>query len=106
MDFQFNTSNDITGDDDIRARIETSVRGKLERLTDQLTRIELHLQDANGPRGGTDKVATLEARPRGSDPITVTATAPTVDAAAADAASKLLTAFDRERGRRTTRKGH
>jgi hypothetical protein len=106
MQFQFNTSNDITGDDDIRARIEVSVVTKLDRISNELTRVEIHLADANGPRGGTDKVATLEARPRGSDPITVTATAPTVDAAAADAASKLLTAFDRERGRRTTRKGH
>jgi hypothetical protein len=106
MEFQFNTSNDITGDDDVRARVEANVRQKLDRIADSITRIELHISDENGPRGGDDKRAVMEARPRGFDPISVTHSALTVDLAAAGAADKLLKAFDRDRGKRTTRKGH
>ncbi len=108
MRFQFNTSNDITGDDDVKARIEASVRQKLARLEDKLTRIELHVTDEDGPNrsGPNSKRAVLEARPAGMDPIKVSHNAGTVDAAAAGAADKLMTAYEREQGRRTTRKGH
>lgn len=108
VEFQFNTSNAITGDDDVRARIEASVRRKLARIADDLTRVELHLSDLDGTmRGGpADKQARLELRPRGRDPIVVTHQAATVDAAAAGAADKAMTAFARDVGRRTTRKGH
>lgn len=107
MQFQFNTANDITGDEDVRARIEASVRHTLDRIAEHLTRVEVHLTDVNGQRGGpADKRARVEIRPRGSDPISVTHEALTVDLAASGAADKALRAFDRERGRRTTRKGH
>lgn len=107
MEFQFNTSNAITGDDDVRARIEASVRHKLARIADELTRVELHLADLDGARGGpADKRARLELRPRGRDPIVVSHEAATVDAAAAGAADKAMTAFARDVGKRTSRKGH
>lgn len=106
MEVQFNSSNAITGDDDVRRRVQASLRQKLDRLSDTLTRVEIHLSDENGPRGGTDKRAVLEGRPRGRAPVTVVHTADTVDAATAGAADKLLTAMERERGRLTTRKGH
>jgi hypothetical protein len=107
MEFQFNTSNSITGDDDVRARIEAAVRQKLDRIAADLTRVELHLSDPDGKgRSAAGKRARLEARPRGRDPIVVTHDAPTVDLAAAGAADKLLTAHAREIGRTTSRKGH
>ncbi len=107
MEFQFNTSNSITGDDDVRARIEAAVRTRLDRIADDLTRVELHLSDPDGRhRSAAGKRATLEARPRGRDPITVTHDARTVDLAAAGAADKLVRAYAREIGRTTTRKGH
>ncbi len=106
MEFQFNTSNAITGDDDVRARVEAAVRSKLDRISDLITRLELHISDENGPRGGVDKRAVLEGRPRGFDPISVTHSAATVDAAAAGAADKLLKAVQTQQGKRTNRKGH
>jgi len=108
VEFQFNTSNAITGDDDVRARIEASVRHRLARIADDVTRVELHLSDIDGAaRGGpADKRARLEIRPRGRDPIVVTHQASTVDAAAAGAADKAMTAYARDLGKRTTRKGH
>lgn len=107
MDFQFNSSNQITGDDDVRARIEAAVRRRLDRIAPDLTRVELHLSDPDGrKRGAAGKRARLEARPKGRDPITVSHDAPTVDLAALGAAEKLLVAHAREQGRITTRKGH
>ena len=106
MEFQFNTANNITGDDDVRARVEASVRSRLGRISDSITRLELHVTDENGPRGGVDKRAVLEGRPRGFDPISVTHSAATVDAAAAGAADKLMKAFETQQGKRTNRKGH
>lgn len=107
MDFQFNTANDITGDDDVKARIEAAVRQKLDRISGELTRVELHIADVNGKRGGpADKRARLEARPRGRDPLSVTHEAASVDQAAAGAAEKMIAAYARERGRLTSRKGH
>ncbi|MFQ3595632.1 MAG: HPF/RaiA family ribosome-associated protein [Sphingomonadaceae bacterium] len=108
MDFQFNSSNAITGDDDVRARIETSLRRRLERIAGDLTRVELHLSDLDGTtrHGPASKRARLEGRPRGRDPIVVTHEADTVDAAAAGAADKLMRAFERDVGKRTNRKGH
>lgn len=107
MEFQFNTSNAITGDDEVRTRVEANVIQKLDRISESISRLELHLSDENGPRGGDgDKRAMLEARLRGSNPISATHSAATVDLAAAGAADKLLRAFERDQGRRTTRKGH
>ncbi|WP_194744977.1 HPF/RaiA family ribosome-associated protein [Thermaurantiacus tibetensis] len=107
MEFLFYTSNQITGDDDVRARIEAAVREKLERIAPALTRVELHLSDPDGrARDAAGKRARLEARPKGRDPIVVSHDAPTVDLAAVGAAEKLLVAFAREQGRITSRKGH
>lgn len=107
MEFQFNTTNQVKGDDDVKARIEASVRQKLERISADLTRVELHLSDPDGrEKTGAGKRARLEARPRGRDPIVVSHDAPTVDLAASGAADKLLVAHAREIGRTTTRKGH
>jgi hypothetical protein len=108
VEFQFNTSNAITGDADVRARIEAMMRQKLDRIAGDLTRMELHLSDLDGSQrnGPGSKRARLEARPRGRDPIVVTHEADTVDAAASGAADKLMRAFSRDVGKRTTRKGH
>lgn len=107
MDFQFNTANDVAGPDGLRQRAEDVVRQKLDRITELLTRAELHISDVNGVRSGPDdKRAMLEIRPRGQDPISVTHDADTALAATAGAADKAMTAFERERGKRTNRKGH
>lgn len=107
MEFQLNSSNSITGDDEVRARIEAAVRRKLDRIAADLTRVELHLSDPDGrSRDAAGKRARIEARPRGRDPIVVSHDAPTVDLAAVGAAEKLLVAHAREIGRITTRKGH
>lgn len=57
--------------------LESHVRERLDhsigRLTDRLTRVEVHLADESGVKKQTpnDKRCLLEARPRGLDPIAV-----------------------------------
>jgi hypothetical protein len=72
----------------------------LSRYTSRLTRVEVHLSNVNGPKGGPDARCTLEARPAGRQPVTVTNDALTADAAVKGAVEKmgrlLDTAFGRE----------
>ena len=107
MQFQFNSDNRTSGDTNMAARVEEIAKARLERIEDRLTRVEVHVGDVNGPRGGSDdKRCAIEARPAGMAPITATSQAATIEAAVAEAADKVLAAFDRLIGKRTDRKGH
>lgn len=99
MQIQFNTDNSISGTDNVAERIEASLQERLGRFSERLTRLEVHIADTNGPKGGPDKRCTLEARPRGGDPLIVTADAGDVDAAARDASGKMVTLLDRHFGK-------
>lgn len=55
---------------------------------------------------GDDKQCTIEARPNGLDPLTVTASAATISQAVSGAAAKLLVVLERTFGKLTSRKGH
>jgi hypothetical protein len=106
MQFQFNSSNQVTGDRDVAARVETLVRGRLKRISDRLTRVEVHVGDVNGPRGGEDMRCAIEVRPNGMAPISATDQASSVEQAVSAATEKVLSAYDRQIGRSTSRKGH
>jgi hypothetical protein len=106
MQFQFNSDNRFSGNEGVAGDVETLVRGRLERVADRLTRVEVHVGDVNGPKGGNDIRGAVEIRPNGMQPISGTAEAATIEAAVASATDKALTAFDRQIGKQTTRKGH
>ena len=80
---------------DSSAALEQHTREQLEatigRFEDRLTRVEVHFGDENSTQksGGNDKRCTIEARPRGRDPITVEAHADDFYPAASDAAGKI-----------------
>ncbi|MEE4152763.1 MAG: HPF/RaiA family ribosome-associated protein [Erythrobacter sp.] len=100
MQFQFNSDSSVMGTENVAERIEASVRGKLARFEDRLTRLEVHVSDENGAKGGADdKACTIEARPRGGKPLGVTAHASTVDDAARRAASTLAERLERHFGK-------
>lgn len=106
MIFQFNSDNQLSAMTDVAERIETTVRAKLSRIEDQLTRVEVHVGDVNAAKGGADMHATVELRPASLAPVAGTHTAEALDVAVARATDKALTAYDRIIGKRTTRKGH
>ncbi|WP_026091254.1 HPF/RaiA family ribosome-associated protein [Blastomonas sp. AAP53] len=100
---QFNTDNRITGDEALAAQAEEIVTSRLNRFSSRLTRVEIHVADVNGPRGGSDDiVCTLEARPEGGKPVTVKGNGGQVDAALRDAADKMQALLDTHFGKLRT----
>ena len=100
MQVQFNSDSSVMGTDNVASRIEEAVRGKLARFEDRLTRVEVHVRDENGAKGGADdKACTIEARPAGGRAIGVTEHAATVDDAARKAAHTLAQRLERHFGK-------
>ncbi|WP_100260385.1 HPF/RaiA family ribosome-associated protein [Qipengyuania seohaensis] len=100
MQVQFNSDSSVMGTENVAERIEASVRDKLARFADRLTRVEIHVRDENGPKhGADDKACMIEARPRGGKPIGVTEHAAKVDDAASKAARTLVQRLERQFGK-------
>ena len=106
MQIQFNSDSSVMGTANVAERIEASVRTKLARFEDRLTRVEIHVRDVNASKhGADDKHCTIEARPRGGRAIGVTGEASTVDDAARKAATTLAQRLERHFGK-SERHGH
>lgn len=100
MQFQFNTDHNIHGDDRLSEVAETVVSTALGHLTDRLSRIEVHLADVNAQKGGPDDIrCTIEARPEGMQPQTVTHSDANVEAALRGGAKKIRARLDSEFGK-------
>jgi hypothetical protein len=99
MFVQIRTDNHIKSDAAANARLEQKVRRKLKRFEDRLSRVEVHVADVNGPKGGGDKRVSIEARPAGHEPIAVHAEAKRVDNAVIQAADKAARALDHSLGK-------
>ncbi len=107
MEIQINTANNLEGRQATTEKLEASVRDRLSRFSDRLTRVELHVGDETGERtGGTEIRCQIEARPAGRDPVSVTDQARSIDQAAAGALGKMATTLDRMFGQTSDRKGH
>lgn len=100
MQFQLNTDTNIQGDDRLAEAAETTVTSALGHLTDRLTRVEVHLADVNGAKGGADDIrCTVEARPEGMQPQAVTHNDENVESALRGAARKIRALLDSEFGK-------
>lgn len=100
MIVQVNTDNHISGRDALARRVEATVQSALDRFSDRITRVEVHLSDENGRKGGPDdKRCVLEARVEGRQPTAVTHMAESLDEAVSGAADKLTSALDSALGR-------
>ncbi|MBC7499087.1 MAG: HPF/RaiA family ribosome-associated protein [Herminiimonas sp.] len=90
MQIQFNTDHSVQGSQEFAAEVEAGLRTSLGHLTSHLTRIEVHLSDENGGKGGdSDKQCELEARMAGRQPLSVTDSAATFHQAIHGATVKL-----------------
>jgi len=67
-------SNGIANSDAINDRLRQEVEAALKVFADQVTRVEAHLHDDNGPKHGQDKRCVLEVRLAGHHPLAVEAT--------------------------------
>lgn len=100
MHIQTNTDRNISGSERLAAQASATVEGALARFSDQITRVEIHLSDENGARGGVEDTRCLmEARLEGRQPIAVTHQAATVERAIDGAADKLKRAIESTLGR-------
>lgn len=106
MRIQVHTDNTIEGSAGLTGHVESVVSDTLGRFGGQLTRVEVHLRDVNGPRvAGDDKRCLMEARLAGRQPTVVTHDAPTLNAAIDGAVEKLERSLDKILDRLGQRKG-
>ena len=90
MQIQVNSDNHIVVDTGLSESVEEQIRNTLGRFEDQLTRVEVHLSDANSHKPGLrDKKCLLEARPANHQPLTTTDEGPTVEQTVRGAATKM-----------------
>ena len=106
MQFQFNSDSRTPGHLDVAEQIEALVRGKLHHVADRLSRVEVHVGHVNGPRNHDEIRCAVELRPLGMRPISAANEASSIEAAVSSATDKALTAYSRQVGKQTTRKGH
>jgi ribosome-associated translation inhibitor RaiA len=100
MHVQTNTDRNIQASESLAAQVEAVVIGALGRFVDHVTRVEVHLSDENGAKGGTDdKRCMMEARHEDRPPTAVTHRAATVEQAIDGAAGKLARAIERSLAR-------
>ncbi len=100
MKIQLNSDHNIVVDARLSDVLESSVAATLKHLEDRITRVEVHLSDVNGNKGGNDdKRCMMEARPAGQNPVAVTDEAATVEEAVHGAANKLKRLLDHHFGR-------
>ena len=70
----------------------------------QQPRVEVHLRDTNGQKGGSDKRCLIEARPRGLDPWTAEHEAVSLKEAFQGALGKLSRVLEHKFGRITSKR--
>jgi hypothetical protein len=100
MQIQINTDHNIQGREALASRLAGVVEHALARVSEHITRVELHLSIESGGRSGqSDKRCVMEARLEGRQPIVVTEQSGTIDQAVDGAAGKLLRAIDSTLGR-------
>jgi hypothetical protein len=95
MHIEVSTDNSIDGSEALTNHIKGLVKNALVHFGDQITRVEVHLSDANaGKTGQDDKHCMIEARLEGRQPTAVKHAAATLDQAAKGAAHKLKNSLE------------
>jgi ribosome-associated translation inhibitor RaiA len=100
MQVKINTDHNIEGHDAQASYFAGEVENALSRISDHITRVEVHLADENADKSGqNDKRCVMEARQEGRQPIAVTHHAATLEKAVHGAADKLTRLIESRIGR-------
>lgn len=95
MEVLFNTDNNIEGKERIEAYFTKKIKEDLQRFEDKVTRVEVHLSDENGDKGGVnDKRCVLEVRPQGLKPVAVSHQDDTIEKALSGATKKMVSSLN------------
>jgi ribosome-associated translation inhibitor RaiA len=103
MQIQINTDRNIEGHEALAAQVRGVVESALSRISEHITRVEVHLSDESGQN---DMRCMMEARLEGQQPIAVTHQAATLDQAVDGAAGKLARLIESALGRLRDQKSH
>ncbi len=100
MQVQFNTDESVVGREALGRHAEEVARKVLDRFSNEVTRVEIHLSDSNGQKAGeNDKRCLMEARVAGRQPIAVTDQANTLHQAIDGAAQKMKRSLESTLGK-------
>jgi ribosome-associated translation inhibitor RaiA len=107
MQIQVDTDHTIEGHEALADQIRGVVENALSRMSDHITRVEVHLTDESGSKSGeNDKRCMMEARLEGRQPIAVTDEAATLDLAVDGAADKLARLIEHTLGKLHDQRTH
>ncbi len=107
MQIQVNTDHNIEGSEGLSDQVRSVVENALSRISDQITRVEVHLSDENRHKSGqNDKSCMMEARLEGLRPVAVTHQADTLDQAVDGAADMLASLIESTLGRLHDQRSH
>lgn len=95
MQILCNTDESVENRDALGRHAEDVVRRVLDRFSNDVTRVEIHLSDVNGQKAGEkDKRCLMEARVAGRQPIAVIEHADSLHQAIDGAAQRLKRSLD------------
>jgi hypothetical protein len=95
MLIQVHSNHSIDVSQGLEDRVRASLESTLTRFDHYLTRLQVHLHDENGGKGGAqDKRCQIEARLKNHDPLSVTHKAESLELAITGATTKLGNALD------------
>ncbi|OBV39360.1 HPF/RaiA family ribosome-associated protein [Janthinobacterium psychrotolerans] len=107
MQINIQTDSTIANNAGLNEHVQSVLETALSRFRDNITRIEVHLSDTNGPKGGADDIrCVMEARVAGYQPIAVTEQNASVHQSVSGATDKLKRAIDSALGRLQDSKRH
>lgn len=105
MHIEVSTDNSIDGSVALTNRIANLLQHELANMEKHITRIEVHLSDANADKTGPDDMhCMLEVRLDGLLPTAVKESAATVEQAAKGAAVKMKHSLESILGKRSDRR--
>ena len=94
MTVQINTDKNIEWDQRHNEHFTGSINGELDRYSEHITRVEVHVSDENaGKKGVNDIRCLMEVRIEGKQPIAVTEQSNTIEQSVAGSITKVKAAL-------------
>lgn len=96
MQIQIKTDHNIQGHQTLIAHVSSAVENALNRFSEHITHVDVHLSDENSDKKGGENTmrCMIEAQLKGRQPIAVTHLATTLDQAVEGASDKLANMFE------------
>ena len=107
MTIQFNSAHNVKANEELKAPIIALLSEKLNRFSQHITRLDVHLSDENGNKEGlNDKRCLLEAHLEGVLPLVAKNDGHTYEQAAEGAIDKLKSSLNSTLGRSANHHQH